>query len=266
MHTSNATNKVDIWSVGVVLYQLATHEYPISAGSVPELQNKMRSRRIDRPAAIKDDLLWDLLLKLLNFDPYNRISADKALQHPYFTSPQSNVDVSLEARQVVQNATSALQRGEELNIKYDMDITYIVPTPEIMLQTFPPQQNTQIPPPNMHNSLPVQPPQTNQTNQLQSSIPQQSQIQQQTPVQSLIPPLNTTKPAFGPQSALLWRNANQPQINSSLAASHGFNKQLNPGAETKQRSVSAQIQRPTNDFISKIRYKKSNSQIKEICN
>ncbi|KAA6382283.1 MAG: hypothetical protein EZS28_022191, partial [Streblomastix strix] len=38
MHPSNATNKVDIWSVGVVLYQLATHEYPISAGSVPELQ------------------------------------------------------------------------------------------------------------------------------------------------------------------------------------------------------------------------------------
>ncbi|KAA6393559.1 MAG: putative NEK protein kinase [Streblomastix strix] len=291
MHTSNATNKVDIWSVGVVLYQLATHEYPISAGSVPELQNKMRSRRIDRPTAIKDDLLWDLLLKLLNFDPYNRISADKALQHPYFTSPQSNIDVSLEARQIVQNATSVLQRGEKLNIKYDMDITYIVPTSEIMKfmnmdpeaeeqkilvpriinprfemqnsqqqtltpsqnfgspQTFPPQQNTQIPPPNMHNSLPVQFPQTNQANQLQSSIPQQSQIQQQTPVQSLIPPLNTTKPAFGPQSALLWRNANQPQINSSLAASHGFNEQLIPGADTKQRSVSAQIQRHSNDFI-----------------
>lgn len=45
----------------------------------------MRSRRIDRPASIKDDLQWDLLIKLLEFDPNKRFSAAEALQHPYFT-------------------------------------------------------------------------------------------------------------------------------------------------------------------------------------
>ncbi|KAA6368846.1 MAG: putative serine/threonine-protein kinase unc-51, partial [Streblomastix strix] len=33
-----ADSKVDIWSVGVVLYQLVAHQYPIKATSVPELQ------------------------------------------------------------------------------------------------------------------------------------------------------------------------------------------------------------------------------------
>ncbi|KAA6353802.1 MAG: putative CBL-interacting protein kinase 31, partial [Streblomastix strix] len=33
-----ADSKVDIWSAGVVLFQLVAHEYPIKAKSIPELQ------------------------------------------------------------------------------------------------------------------------------------------------------------------------------------------------------------------------------------
>lgn len=44
---------------------------------------------IERPSEIIDDQLWDLLSKLLEFDPDKRFSADKALRHPYFRSHES---------------------------------------------------------------------------------------------------------------------------------------------------------------------------------
>ncbi|KAA6399867.1 MAG: putative serine/threonine protein kinase [Streblomastix strix] len=89
-----ADSKVDIWSVGVVLYQLVAHQYPIKATSVPELQTLMRQNKtINRPSLIRDNLFWDLLLNLLQFDRTKRFSADQALQHPYFTSEQAQNEI-----------------------------------------------------------------------------------------------------------------------------------------------------------------------------
>ncbi|KAA6383652.1 MAG: hypothetical protein EZS28_020821 [Streblomastix strix] len=88
-------NMVDIWSVGVVLFQLRTHEYPIQAGSILELTKKMASGKIIRPTSIQDDQLWNLLTKLLEFDPIKRISAAEALRHPYFTSPRATMRQAL---------------------------------------------------------------------------------------------------------------------------------------------------------------------------
>lgn len=51
---------------------------------------------IDRPPEIKDDRLWDLLSKILEFDPSKRISAAEALKHPFFTSPEAIADISPE--------------------------------------------------------------------------------------------------------------------------------------------------------------------------
>ncbi|KAA6399336.1 MAG: putative SNF1A/AMP-activated protein kinase [Streblomastix strix] len=137
-HSFYSDNKVDIWSLGVVFFQLLTHEYPIQAGGFPELQNKMAwMKRINRHAAIKDDILWDLLSKMLNFDPKQRYSAEQALQHPFFTSQQASSEISQYALQIAQSATNAQQKGETWITIYDTNATFIVPSPEIKIYRSP---------------------------------------------------------------------------------------------------------------------------------
>ncbi|KAA6402327.1 MAG: putative CAMK/CAMKL/MARK protein kinase [Streblomastix strix] len=131
-HSFYSDNKVDIYSLGVVFFQLLIRDYPINAGSIKELGNKMiQMKRISRPSAIKDDLLWDLLSKMLNFDPKQRYSAEQALQHPFFTSQQANSQISQYALQIAQSAKNAQQRGETWVTIYDTNPTFIVPSPEI---------------------------------------------------------------------------------------------------------------------------------------
>ncbi|KAA6395618.1 MAG: putative serine/threonine protein kinase [Streblomastix strix] len=94
----NADAKVDVWSVGVVLYQLAYHDYPIKAMSVLQLQQMMQSRRIARPAVIQDIVLWNFIQKLLVFDRKDRYSAEQALLDPYFTSPYAIQQINADAK------------------------------------------------------------------------------------------------------------------------------------------------------------------------
>ncbi|KAA6384785.1 MAG: putative serine/threonine-protein kinase ATG1a [Streblomastix strix] len=84
------TQKVDIYALGITFYKLITHKYPVNEGNIKEQQKKMTQMKvIERPSEIKDDILWDLLSKMLEFNPNKRITADQALQHPFFTSPEA---------------------------------------------------------------------------------------------------------------------------------------------------------------------------------
>ncbi|KAA6356433.1 MAG: hypothetical protein EZS28_048040, partial [Streblomastix strix] len=116
-----ASAKVDVWSVGVVIFQLAGHEYPIKAGSIPELQKLMRQPRIIRPVSIQDNQLWDLLSHCLDFDRTKRFSAAEALQHPYFTGEQAQQQINAEARQIAQQSLALQQRGDQSITLYDID-------------------------------------------------------------------------------------------------------------------------------------------------
>ncbi|KAA6376569.1 MAG: hypothetical protein EZS28_027904 [Streblomastix strix] len=114
-----ADAKVDVWSMGFVLFQLAGHEYPIKATTVPDLQKLMRQRQIIRPKSITDNLLWDLLMKLLQFDKKDRPTAEQALQHPYFTGEQAQQQINAEARQIAQQSLALQQRGDQsITFKY----------------------------------------------------------------------------------------------------------------------------------------------------
>ncbi|KAA6383756.1 MAG: putative autophagy protein 1 [Streblomastix strix] len=123
--------KVDVWSVGVVLYQLAYHDYPIKAMTVQQLQQMMQSRRITKPAVIQDVIFWDFIQKLLTFDRKDRYSAEQALLDSYFTGPQAIQQINAEVQQIVQQSL-ALQQNEDQSItEYDINEAYIISGIEI---------------------------------------------------------------------------------------------------------------------------------------
>ncbi|KAA6389144.1 MAG: hypothetical protein EZS28_015329 [Streblomastix strix] len=130
----NANAKVDVWSAGVVLFQLAGHEYPLKASNLQELimqANLMRQQTINRPAAIRDNLLWDLLIHLLAFDRKDRPTAEQALRHPYFTGENAQKEIMADAFQIAVDARMAKKSGDTSITQYDIDASYIVSGIEI---------------------------------------------------------------------------------------------------------------------------------------
>ncbi|KAA6383655.1 MAG: hypothetical protein EZS28_020819 [Streblomastix strix] len=121
------TQKVDIYALGITFYKLITHKYPVNERNIKEQAKKMiQLKSIERPSQIKDNLLWDLLQSLLEFDPNKRISAAQALQHSYFTSPEAIADVSKEQQDLASlAAVSELEENSTIT-QFDKDPTFIV--------------------------------------------------------------------------------------------------------------------------------------------
>ncbi|KAA6374486.1 MAG: hypothetical protein EZS28_029987 [Streblomastix strix] len=80
----------------------------------------------DRPSEINDDVLWDLISQLLEFDPNKRITAAEALQHPYFTSQKAISDISQEQQDLASLAVVSELEGDLSITQFDKDPTFIV--------------------------------------------------------------------------------------------------------------------------------------------
>ena len=87
----NYTEKCDLWSCGVIMYILLTGRPPFGGNTDMEIMQKIKSCKYDLtkyPWGIVSKEAKDLIKDLLQLNPGQRLSAEKALKHPWFSTKQ----------------------------------------------------------------------------------------------------------------------------------------------------------------------------------
>ena len=81
--------EVDIWSAGIVLYILLSGYLPFDDNNLSVLFAKIKNAEYELPPMISEESA-DLIARMLNPDPVNRISLGQILKHPWFNINISN--------------------------------------------------------------------------------------------------------------------------------------------------------------------------------
>ena len=159
-----ASASVDIWSVGVMLYQLATAQSLVKIDRNDDIASGEGYHTIytwsetacqSRLLAVKDLALRDLISKMLSRDPEQRLSCSELLNHPFFTynalSSDGAVLAKLNAIQVKQEDLArgiwgvldklvtieglALSLRGEMSLGFDTMKRYIKATADVTVPT-----------------------------------------------------------------------------------------------------------------------------------
>ena len=75
--------RVDIWCIGVLLFELITGSVPFRGNDIETLKSNILHLKITWPKEMKPDAK-DLITKILKLDPNKRLPLEDMLQHPFF--------------------------------------------------------------------------------------------------------------------------------------------------------------------------------------
>ena len=76
--------RVDIWCIGVLLFELTTGTLPFQGETIEALKNNILNLKISWPKDINLDAK-NLIIKILKIEPEQRISLTDMIQHDFFT-------------------------------------------------------------------------------------------------------------------------------------------------------------------------------------
>ena len=120
MKKQKYTVKSDLWSIGIIMYQMLFGRRPYDANNIFDLMNKIENKKLNLIDYNVSSESKDLIIKLLKINPDNRISWDDFFNHPWFLldlskSVNNSNEEQKENKQDIQ--TQDIQTQDEIKIK-----------------------------------------------------------------------------------------------------------------------------------------------------
>jgi len=113
--------KTDLWSIGVILYELIYNRYPYKANNTIELikQVKRYDVKIDPTVNVSLECL-DLLRQLLTRDPIKRIGWKEFFNHPWLKNETVEMDLNEQEYDIIPSHI-AVKKSKPVPIATDLD-------------------------------------------------------------------------------------------------------------------------------------------------
>jgi serine/threonine-protein kinase 11 len=108
--SGESPQKEDIWALGVTLYQLLFLKLPFVGDNLYEIVNRIKERELQIPSPC-EEIVADLLRRMLTVEPGKRIGVDDALAHPLIANAPESAEELPEALEI------QLKNGHIINIE-----------------------------------------------------------------------------------------------------------------------------------------------------
>ena len=91
---SSNDNKCDLWSIGIIIYQLFFNEYPYKGKTQVEIHDQIKEDGTTKLKKTNNENLDNLIKLLLNRDPKKRINYEDYFNHPFFKKNNNNTNIN----------------------------------------------------------------------------------------------------------------------------------------------------------------------------
>ena len=99
IYTGDYDEKIDMWSLGVMVYLMLSGGYPYKMEAEEVFLKRVKTQNLDFSKGIWgkiSDQCVDFIRKLLNPNPQKRLSAARAIKHPWLKSEVDSSTMSIQ--------------------------------------------------------------------------------------------------------------------------------------------------------------------------